>query len=94
MKYISTQQIYKFYVLFSSIVHPNHAITLLWLPPPEYSVGSFGCRRQLDGHHLGLQERTKVQLSEKLPLDTIVGRKLHNDTWNHRKKKPTRVDIK
>lgn len=45
-----------------SIVHPNPTLTLLWLPPPKYCVGGFGCRWQLDGHHLGLQEGTKVQL--------------------------------
>lgn len=63
-----------------SIVHPYHALTLLWLPPPKHCVGGFGCRWQLDGHHLGLQEGTKVQFPYELPLDTIVGRELDNDT--------------
>lgn len=73
-------------VLFYIIVDPYHALTLLWLPPTKYCVGRFGCRWQLNGYYLGLQEGTKVQLPQELPLDTIVGRELDNDTYNHRKK--------
>lgn len=67
-------------------MHRDVVLTLLWLPPPKYCVWGFGCRWQLNGHHLGLQKGTKVQLPQELPLDTIIGRELNNDTYNHRKK--------
>ncbi len=75
---ISKTYFYYSYVPFCSVVYP--ALTLLWLPPPKYCVRGFGSRRQLDGHHLGLQEGTEVQLPQELPLDTIVGGELDNDT--------------
>lgn len=55
--------------------------TLLRLPPAEHRVGGLGCRRQLDGDHLRLQEGAEVQLPQELPLHAVVGGELDNYTW-------------
>lgn len=63
------------------------AQTLLWLPPAEHRVRRLGCRRQLDGDHLRLQEGAEVQLPQELPLHTVVGGELDKYTWDWRRKK-------
>lgn len=73
---ISSLIIWQFCAAFSWV----STLTLLWLPPPEHCIGGLCWRWQLDGHHLGLQEGTKIQFPQELPLDAIVGGKLDNNT--------------
>lgn len=60
---------------------------MLWLPPAEGGGRGLGLPGQVYGHHLGLQVRHEVQLSQQAPGDPVVIRVLNNKSCIYKEEK-------